>query len=238
MTPKTPFAPLTKESKRRQYLLYGLGALAAIMVLGGLFITGSWVSAGGLGAIPFLASDTPTPSDTPLPTNTPTITLTPSETVPPTLPPSPTASAPFLYRVETGDTLSGIADKFAVDFIIIMALNGLSNDSVLFVGQELIIPDPNTGLPDPTPIPEGLPAGTEILYLVLPGDSLGTIAEQFLSTEDAIIAANDLLNPNEIFVGQLLAVPIRLITPTPGPSPTPAGSVAPTASTPTATATP
>lgn len=223
MSYKPPYNLLKTGTARRRYALYALGALAAVLVLSGSYLTVNWFRSGGLGSISLFASDTPTPTETPTPSNTPTITPTPTVTETPTLEPTPTASSPFLYTVELDDTLSGIAEKFDVEFIIIMALNGLSNESVLFVGQELIIPDPNTRLPEPTPIPEGLPRGAEIDYLVLPGDTLASIAAAFLSTEDAIIDANDLDNPNQIFIGQLLKVPINLITPTPGPSPTPTG---------------
>jgi LysM repeat protein len=65
---------------------------------------------------------------------------------------------------------------------------------------------------------------------VLPGDSLASIAAEFFSTEAAIIEANDILDPNQIFAGQLLIVPVNLITITPGPSPTPEGTSAPTPS--------
>jgi len=211
-----------------------MGALAVLLVASGLYLTTRWVSAGGLGSIPLFASDTPTPSITPTPSNTPTITSTPTITP---IPATPTASAPFLYTVELGDTISSIADKFGVDFIIIMALNGLNNDTVLFVGMELIIPDPNMEMPEPTPVAEGLSRGDEIDYLVLPGDTIATIANTFLSTEAAIINANDLDDPNQIFVGQLLKVPVFLVTATPGPSPTPLGTPAPTGS-PTPSTTP
>lgn len=198
-----------------------------MLFLSGLYITSRWVGAGGLGAIPLFASDTPTPSNTPTPSLTPTITLTPSETPTETPVPTATASEPFLYTVQAGDTLSDIAERFQVDFIIIMILNGLNNESVLQVGEQLIIPNPDMEIPEPTSIPDGLPRGFEIDYLVLPGDTLAIIAAQFASTEDAIIEANDLDNPNQIFVGQLLKVPVRLVTPTPGPSPTSPASPTP-----------
>ena len=226
MSYKLPYTVL-KSGRGRGKSRYGflaMGGLSLLLIAGGLYVTTTWVSAGGPGAL--FPSDTPTPSITPTPSNTPTITMTPTETAPPS---TPTASAPFLYSVELGDTLVSIADKFDVDFIIIMLLNGLNNDSVLFVGQEMIIPDPNMEIPSPTPIPEGLPRGFEIEYFVLPGDTLAGIASRFLSTEDAIIQANDLENPDQVFVGQILLVPINLITITPGPSPTPLGTTAPTA---------
>lgn len=220
MSNKKPYTFIDTKRSKRSLGLTILGILAFLLISAGVYITYSWINSGGLGAISIFASDTPTPSSTLTPSLTPSATSTSSITPTPTEAPSSTASAPFLYTVELDDTLSGIADKFGVDFIIIMALNGMNNESVLFVGRELIIPDPNTILPDPTALPEGLPRGAEIDYLVLPGDTLAIIAEEFLSTEDAIIEANDLDNPNQIFVGQLLKVPVRLVTPTAGPSPT------------------
>jgi len=226
MSYKLPYTVL-KSGRGRGKSRYGsfiMGGLSLLLVASGLYVTTTWVSAGGPGAL--FPSDTPTPSITPTASNTPTITATATETSPPS---TPTASAPFLYSVELGDTIVSIADKFSVDFIIIMLLNGLNNDSILFVGQEMIIPDPNMEIPSPTPIPEGLPRGFEIEYFVLPGDTLAGIAVLFLSTEDAIIQANELVNPDQVFVGQILLVPINLITITPGPSPTPLGTAAPSA---------
>ncbi|KAA3643293.1 MAG: LysM domain-containing protein [Chloroflexi bacterium] len=202
-----------------------------LIIVGGVFI-GLWAFGSGTPEIlGFLASPTPTPTETPTPpppTETPTITSSPTQGPTATLESSPTAAAPFLYIVQQGDTLSSIAERFAVEVITVMALNGISNDDFLTVGQELIVPDPNTGLPSPSPIPP-LVAGSLIDYLVLPGDTLASIAAEFLSTEEGILAANeDISNPNQLFVGDVIKVPIRLITPTPGPSPTPFGTPPPT----------
>jgi LysM repeat protein len=215
-------------SGRANILLYVLGGVSLLMIAGGFLVTTNWVRAGGPGAL--FPSDTPTPTMTFTPSTTPTITNTPTLTA---LPATPTASAPFQYTVELGDTITSIAEKFDVDFIIVMLLNGLNNDSVLSVGQVLIIPDPNMPVPTPTLLPSGLGRGDEIQYFVLRGDTLAAIAAEFYSTEDAIIEANDLLDPNSIFVGQLLIVPVNLITPTPGPSPTPQGTPPPNTLTPT-----
>lgn len=217
---------------RKNILLYVLSGASLLLIAAGLFVTTNWVSAGGPGAL--FPSDTPTPTMTFTPSNTPTITNTPTLTP---IPATPTASAPFEYTVESGDTITSIAEKFNVDFVIIMLLNGLDNDSAfsIAVGQVLTIPDPNMPIPTPTPLPEGLRRGDEIQYFVLRGDTIAAIAAEFFSTEDAIIEANDLDDPNSIFVGQLLIVPVNLVTPTPGPSPTPLGTPPPNTLTPTPT---
>lgn len=71
-------------------------------------------------------------------------------------------------------------------------------------------------------------------YIVMPRDNLTAIAARFNTTTDAILAYNDLANPNRIKVGQVLRIPLgppelvptRAPTATPGPSPTPAPTAA------------
>jgi LysM repeat protein len=231
MSYKPPYQVLGRKRRKgggRNWGAILMWALSIAFTVSGLYLVGAWAFGGGIGSISLFASDTPTPTITLTPSNTPTITLTPSITPTPTTESTPTAEAPFLYTVALGDTLSDLADRFQVDFIIIMILNGLNNSSVLVPGTQLIIPNPDMEIPEPTPLPTGLPRGFEIEYLVLPGDNLAIIANKFLSTEEEIIDANDLEDPNSLFVGQLLIVPVNLVTPTPGPSPTPTSQSSPT----------
>ena len=44
-------------------------------------------------------------------------------------------------------------------------------------------------------------------YVVQPGDTVWGIAAKFLVTPWAIISLNNLVNPNLIFVGQVLRIP-------------------------------
>jgi LysM repeat protein len=58
--------------------------------------------------------------------------------------------------------------------------------------------------PPPTPAPTPVPQQT---YVVAPGDTLASIAQQFGTTVAAIQAANGIANPNEILIGQVLVIP-------------------------------
>jgi LysM repeat protein len=58
----------------------------------------------------------------------------------------------------------------------------------------------------PTPTPQGL-------YIVKPGDTLSSIADNNQTTVDEIIAYNNIADPNQIEVGQELILP-SLLTPT------------------------
>ncbi|GMR10638.1 MAG: hypothetical protein BMS9Abin28_1459 [Anaerolineae bacterium] len=71
-------------------------------------------------------------------------------------------------------------------------------------------PQPATATPEPsvtpepseTPTPEG-----PLTYVVEEGDSLASIADQFGVTIDQLIAANSLVDPNNIGVGSQLIIP-------------------------------
>jgi len=175
-----------------------------------------------------LKAATPTPTATftptmtftatpPPPTNTPTITPTslPTETSTPTI--TPTPSGPFEYTVQEGDNLGDIATRFGTDLRTLLALN-LNIDPttlIILVGQKILIPPPNMQLPTPTEVSTLVPYGTLISYTVMPGDTVGDLAERFRSTVDAIVKENKLANANDIFAGLILKIPVNIATPVP-----------------------
>lgn len=63
-------------------------------------------------------------------------------------------------------------------------------------------------------------------YVVQPGDTLFTIAQKFGTTIDAIVRANNITNPDVIFVGQVLTIPTGTVPPAPTPPPAPGPSPA------------
>ncbi len=226
-----------KRQKQAQKAPILLGIAAGLLVVGAAVLI-FWLIGPGLPAISFLATDTPTPTvtstptatstATPTPTETPTTTPTPTETL------TPTPSGPFVYEVVEGDTLFGIAEKFKVDLLVLIAINNLNpGNPVIRIGDKLTIPGPDTQLPTSTPVPLSLRRGTLIDYVVQTGDTLAIIAAKFNSLVEEIVKENKLEDPNAIFVGQLLKVPVNLVTPvptsTPGPSPTASATVTATA---------
>jgi LysM repeat protein len=78
---------------------------------------------------------------------------------------------------------------------------------------------PVVGTVEPTTAPTAAPdvvLPTPTVYVVKLGDTLGSIAQRFEVTLEALMAANDITNPNVLSVGQSLIIPV-------------AGSVPPTA---------
>lgn len=106
------------------------------------------------------------------------------------------------YYVQNGDTLLSVAQKFQVDIETVRQLNYLLDDKI-FVGQILQMPYREgvtaEGAPTPTPAP--------YRYTVEEGDSLGTIAQQFGVSAVSIMEANNLQDPNNVYVGQPLVIP-------------------------------
>jgi len=206
-----------QENAKRAPIIIGVAAL--FVVVGAGFVI-FWLLGSNKPSIPFLSTDTPTPTNTLTPTSTATITATPTTTPSPTASPTitmtPTQSGPFIYEVQEGDSLWSIAQQFEVDMLTLIKLNNLdpANPNIR-VGDKLTIPGPDTQLPTDTPLPTNLPRGTKIEYQVQLGDSIGFIATKFNSTVDAIKEENDIENENEIFVGQILIVPVNLVTPIP-----------------------
>lgn len=209
--------------KRRQNTTpFLIGGAAIVLIAVGIVVLVLWLTGSSGPSLSFMASPTPTATETATPTSTatstPTATTTPTITNTPTASATPTASGPFVYVVVEGDTLDSIAAQFNVNVLVLMALNNMT-DSLIRVGDELLIPNPDLALDTPTPIPTGWRGDIE--YRVAVGDTLELIAIQFNSTVESIMEENELENANEIFVGQILIIRVNIATPVPTSTPRP-----------------
>ncbi len=204
-------------------VIFGVAALLLVVGAGILIF---WLANPGKQPIALFASPTPTvtitSTSTSTPTSTPTSTVTPTNQPTNTLEPTVTSTAagPFVYMVQEGDTLYGIAQKFNVDVLVLMNMNPTIKPETLRPNQEVIIPGADTKLPTATMVPAGF-KGT-IDYTVAQGDTLWSIADKFMSTPDAILTANKdkLKTINDVVqVGWVLKVPVNIATPVPTRTP-------------------
>ena len=132
-----------------------------------------------------------------------------------TIPTAPMTPAPEIYIVQPGDTLFTIAQRFGVTLErLIMANPQITDPNRINVGQRINIPR----AAPPPPSPE------TTVYVVQPGDTLFRIAQRFGFTVETLIRLNPGINPNLIYPGQRIQIPI-LTPPPPPPVLTPPGCV-------------
>lgn len=108
--------------------------------------------------------------------------------------PSLTPGGEVSHVVRAGETLSGIALRYGVTVEDLVAANGLNNPDLIFVGQVLVIPRPGA-------------AGGQV-YTVRTGDTLSAIARRYGVSVSDLVAANGLSNPDAIFAGQRITIPV------------------------------
>ena len=112
--------------------------------------------------------------------------------------PAPPCPTGFIYTVQGGENLYAIAARFGTTVPAIMAVNPqITNPNVIYPGQKICIPI--------APAPE-CPSG--MLYTVMQGDTIYTIATKYGTTVPAIMAANpQITDPNLIYPGQKICIP-------------------------------
>jgi LysM repeat protein len=111
----------------------------------------------------------------------------------------------FIYIVARGDTLRGLATRFATTVDALLASNpSITNRNVIYEGQRLTV---NVSAPTPPPSTPP-PAPTGQVYYVRQGDTLRNIASRLSTTVDELLRLNpQITNPNLIYVGQAITIP-------------------------------
>ncbi|MFP4662699.1 MAG: LysM peptidoglycan-binding domain-containing M23 family metallopeptidase [Halanaerobiales bacterium] len=96
----------------------------------------------------------------------------------------------LVHRVNRGENLWKIADRYDVDIDTLIGANDIANMNTIQIGDEIRI----------------LPV-KGILYKINPGESLWTISRKFDITINSIVEANAILNPDLVKPGALLILP-------------------------------
>jgi len=149
---------------------------------------------------------TAAPSDySPATTTTPNVATTVAATATTTAPPATTtvavADVPESVTVEKGDSLSKIAKRYGTTVDALVRINELCDANQIFVGQVVLLEDPEA---DADAAAED--RVETAIVTVQPGDSLSKIAKRHDTTVEALMALNDIDDPNLLFVGQELLV--------------------------------
>ena len=111
-------------------------------------------------------------------------------------------TGPTSVVVEVGDSLSKIAKRYGTTAEVLAAINGICDPNQIYVGQTILLAVDDVGTDDDGSDAEPM----TVTVLVEVGDSLSEIAKRYNTTVDDLMAANDLADPNLLFIGQELVV--------------------------------
>jgi len=122
--------------------------------------------------------------------------------------PGSVAAGQGRHKVQSGDTLSGIAAQFRVSERQLMALNGLSSPDHVEIGQTLKLPS-NAVLPQAKPKAKSKPVPIQakpnaISHTVARGQTLSQIAKAYDIPMTALISINAIENPDQVNSGTQL----------------------------------
>jgi murein DD-endopeptidase MepM/ murein hydrolase activator NlpD len=151
-----------------------------------------------------------------------TAAAAPATAAPASEPSAPSGSGD-VYVVQRGDSVYKIARRYGTTVQAIVATNNLANPSVLYAGQQLLIPGgdnatmvaavatPQAAAATATPEAAAATATPQVAgdgeaYVVKWGDTAYKIAVRFGTTVRELTAANNLANPNVLKVGQVLRI--------------------------------
>lgn len=165
------------------------------------------------------APSAPTDAATTVPANVATTLQANEASVPTTAPgarpPSTVAASGQTYTIQQGDTLFDIAQRLGVRLSDLLALNGLSAESLILPGRTLRIPaggQPSAAPTTSTTRPASgsttsttRPAGDR--YVVKQGDSLFSIAQRYGVKLADLMKANGLTETSIIRPGTVLVIP-------------------------------
>jgi len=101
--------------------------------------------------------------------------------------------------VRRGDTLSRIAREYNTSYQYLAKINNIPNLNLIYVGQEIKVPILEKDTINDT---------RHRLYIVKIGNTLTQIAQEFNVTIQEIVELNNIANPNLIFAGEILRIPI------------------------------
>lgn len=104
----------------------------------------------------------------------------------------PSVTTPWFYTVREGDTLVELGQHFHIDYTAIRRANKIEDDNVIIIGKTYLIP-----------------AGPHF-HIVQKNEIMETIAPKYGMTLAELRKANPSVeNPNKLFIGQWLFIPIQ-----------------------------
>jgi len=103
-----------------------------------------------------------------------------------------------VYVIESGDSLSGIAEMFSMKTSKLRKINDLEKDTNIRIGKKLIIPFAQ----------ERIDIISKAEYVVKKGDNFASIAEDFNLTSTEIMKFNKVKKGSKVRIGKTLRLPL------------------------------
>lgn len=101
--------------------------------------------------------------------------------------------------VKYGDTLSQIALNYNTSYQYLAKINNIANPNLIYVGERIYVPTLNDSNKGDT---------SHVLYIVQRGNTLSQISRLYNVSINSIVQLNEIRNPNLIFAGKILKIPI------------------------------
>ena len=120
------------------------------------------------------------------------------------------------HTVQAGENLFRIALRYGYTVEYLASVNGIADPTTIYVGQVIVIPDPNAPAVQPAvdpapvvvdPAPVAVTTTGPVYHTVQAGETLAAVGRLYGLGWTDIAAANGLTNPNQIFAGQQLLIP-------------------------------
>lgn len=96
------------------------------------------------------------------------------------------------YVVQSGDTLSGIADRYGTTYQHLAAINGIADPDLIYPGDVIVI--------------DGVASSSGQTYTIQSGDTLSGIAGRFGTSVAHLVTLNGIENPDLIYAGDTIRI--------------------------------
>ncbi len=110
-----------------------------------------------------------------------------------------------VYIVQAGDNLFRIALKYGLDVETVAQANGITNPTLIYPGQKLVIPAGGTSTGGTGS--EETTSGGDIIHVVQPGENFFRIALRYNYDYFYLAHYNGLADPRLIYPGQKIRIP-------------------------------